>query len=212
MAFILFMSLVFCSQALCVETEDEKSLLLVEKLIENIKKDETNGSFRQMIADKVMSEHTLARHGKNQPYFYSNDPYVITDIINLALEGPDGIIDETATTGLLKVYREFNHHEEIEELFDREKRPPGKFQKNYLGQTIYGPTNKVVVILKIKGDEQTQDTLEKRLVYSRNNVRYVDAYPIKAPLPLAEDQAFDAKPEDNPAPEGEKKDTLPVSF
>lgn len=196
MIFFVLICLLFNAPALGAGREDEASLRLVQTLVENIKQDNANDSFRQMILDKVMNEHTLSRHAKNQPYFYSDDSYVITDIINLLLDEPDGIIDETATAGLLKIYRDFRYHEEVEELFDREQRKLSKFQKNYLGQTISGPTNKVMVILKIKGDEQTLDTLEKRLTYIRNNIQYVDAYPVKGSPAPAKDESPKAKPEE----------------
>ena len=38
--------------------------------------------------------------------------------------------------------------------------------------------NKVMVTLKIKGDEQTGATLEKRLTYERNNIQYLNACPV----------------------------------
>src|SRR3990167_4108076 len=109
---------IFYSQAapLRAESGDGSSLLTVKKLISSIKNDETNSSFKAMI-DKIMAEHALSRHGSNQPYFYSDDAYVITDIIHLVLEDPEGIIDETADTGILKIYRECDYSDEIEELF-----------------------------------------------------------------------------------------------
>lgn len=157
---------------------DDKSLSIVKNLLEAIKDDGSNDSFRRMIQDNIMNEHTLSHHGSNQPYFYSDNRDVITDIINRVLEEPEGMIDETATAGFLKIYREFDYHEEIENFFKREKRAPRKFQDDYLGQTITGPTNKVMVTLKIKGDEQTGATLEKRLTYGQNNIQYLNAYPV----------------------------------
>ena len=197
----IIIGFIFYSQAapLRAESGDESSLLMVKKLISSIKNDETNYSFKAMI-DKIMEEHALSRHGSNQPYFYSDDVYVITDIINLVLDDPEGIIDETAATGILKIYRECDYSDEIEELFDREKRVPHKFQNAYLGQTITGPTNKVMVILKIKGDEQNEGRLEKRLAYMRNNVQYFDAYPVKGSsveAPPTENKPEESKPEES---------------
>lgn len=165
--------------ALGAVLEDEASLSIAKQLIENIKNDKTNSSYDDMIVNKIMHEHSLNHHEKNQPFFYSNDRYVITDIINLVLNNPGGIIDETATTGRLKIYREFIYPDEIADLFTREKRAPRKFQDAYLGQMISGPTNKVIVALQVKGDEQNENTLKKRLAYTQNNIRYIDAYPVK---------------------------------
>ncbi|MBM3633133.1 MAG: hypothetical protein FJX03_05470 [Alphaproteobacteria bacterium] len=117
------------------------------------------------------------------------------DIIDLLLEDPDGFIDETKTKGVLKVYRNNDFHNEIEELFDREPYyrrdipQPKKFQKDYLGLTANGPTNQVMVTLKLKGDEQNADTLEKRLAYIGNNIVFVDAFPVKNPPPPSKAKA-----------------------
>jgi hypothetical protein len=174
------MGLIFYSQvSLSAEAEDKSVLLTVKKLLENIKNDGVNDSFQKMIQGKVMQEHSLSAHEKNQPYFYSDDVSLIHDIISLVLEAPQDIMDETATTGMLKIYREFDYPKEIAELFEREERAPRKFQEAYLGQTITGPTNKVVVTLKIKSDEQNEATLEKRLTYTKNNIQYLDAHPVK---------------------------------
>ncbi len=212
----IIMGFIFYSQPVPVraESDDEASLSIAKKLISNIKADETNYSFRSMMG-KIMEEHALSRHGRNQPYFYSDDAYVITDIVNLVLDDPEGIIDETADTGILKIYRECDYPGEIEELFDREKRAPRKFQNAYLGQTITGPTNKVMVVLKIKGDEQNEGSLEKRLTYMRNNVQYFDAYPVKEgslELGSAENNPEENKPEENKPEENnpeENKETAP---
>ncbi len=215
--FVLIIGFIFYIQAAPVRAElsDEPSLLIAKKLISNIKNDETNYSFRTMIG-KIREEHALSRHGRNQPYFYSDDAYVITDIVNLVLDDPEGIIDETAEAGVLKIYRECDYPGEIEELFDREKRAPRKFQNAYLGQTITGPSNKVMVVLKIKGDEQNEGSLEKRLAYMRNNVQYFDAYPVKEGS--LEPGSAENNPEENKetAPENKETDegttTLPVRF
>ncbi|MBX9805583.1 MAG: hypothetical protein K2Y18_07525 [Alphaproteobacteria bacterium] len=181
-----------------IGVDDEATISLVKELVKKMKEDPTNGSWDDMISDTVMKQHTLTLHKPNNPYFYSDDKYVITDIIDLVLDDPDGVYDETKTSGTLKIYRECNYPVEIEMLYDREKRaekkfqnPKLNFQKGYLGQVVYGPTNRVMVVLNIKGDEQLANTLEERLAYFRNNIRFVDAYPVKDD-PLKPDPA-DAK-------------------
>ena len=175
---------------------DDDTINLVIDLVKSMKADKSNDSWDDMISDRVMKEHTLISHKPNKPFFYSNDKYVITDIINLVLEDPDGVFDETKSSGILKIYRECHFQTEIEMLFDREQRsvkkfqdPKHDFQKGYLGQVVFGPTNRVIVVLKIKGDEQNASTLKERLTYLRNNIQFVDAYPVKdqplKPVPVA---------------------------
>lgn len=197
-------AILFAQPLLSQEKENKASLLIVQKLLKKIKKDKYNRSFREMIKDRVMKEHALSYHKMGQPYFYSDDHYVITDIINFVLDHPDGIIDQTGQSGILVIYREFDYSEEVEELFDREERSPGKFQEAYLGQTINGPTNKVAVLLKVKGDEQNEDTLEKRLAYMSNNIQYVTAYPIKGFFVKSED----SEPEKDGEEEIDSEDEL----
>ena len=161
---------------------------LIKELFKTIKEDKNNHSYHQMLED-VKAEHSIKYHKPNAPFFYSNDAFVMKDIIDLLLEDPDGFIDETKTKGILKVYRNNDYHNEIEELFDREPYyrreipQPKKFQKDYLGLTANGPTNQVMVTLKLKGDEQNADSLEKRLAYIGNNIVFVDAFPVKSPPP-----------------------------
>jgi hypothetical protein len=165
-------------------------LEIIKDLFKTIKEDSYNQSYAQMLED-VKAEHSIKYHKPNAPFFYSNDSFVMKDIIDLLLDDPDGYIDETKTKGILMVYRDNNYHEEIEELFDREPLyrrdipQPKKFQKDYLGQTMEGPTNRVMVTLKLKGDEQNENTLEKRLAYIGNNIVFIDAFPAKGPPPPA---------------------------
>jgi hypothetical protein len=165
--------------------EDDPSLKVAKNVLNQIKDDPKYHSFQDML-DDVKGEHSIKYHKPNAPFFYSNDHIVMEDIIKLVLEDPDGIVDQTKTKGTFIVYREFNYHDEIEELFDREPLyrriipEPKKFQNNYLGLTVTGPTNKVGILLKVKGDEQNAATFEQRTVYTGNNIDFVDAYPMNA--------------------------------
>lgn len=180
--------------------EKKDPLETIKALLKTIKEDVNNHSYNQMLED-AKAEHSIKYHKPNAPFFYSNDAYVIKDIIDLLIDDPDGFIDETKSQGILKVYRDNNYHEEIEELFDREPLyrrdipQPKKFQKDYLGQTTTGPTNKVMLTLKIKGDEQNENTLEKRLAYLGNNILFIDAFPEKAPPPPLKPQNAAGSPE-----------------
>jgi len=194
---ILAIIFLFYSHPFAIKAEDKAALPLVKKLIEQMKNDETNTSFKEMI-DKVRAEHTLSNNDIDQIYFYTDNPDVITSIINLVLMDPQGVIDETRETGTLKIYRKCDYPKEIAPLFSffgKEQKVSRKFQNTYVGQTVNGPTNKVVVILNIKGDEQNADTLEKRLAYKRNNIRYFDAHPIEEAAPEPQEM------EDEPAEE-----------
>jgi len=199
--------------------KNQDPLEIIKDLFKTIKDDSYNHSYADMLED-VKAEHSIKYHKPNAPFFYSNDSFVMKDIIDLLLEDPDGYIDETKTKGVLKVYRDNNYHEEIEELFDREPLyrrdipQPKKFQKDFLGQAHTGPTNRVMVTLKIKGDEQNEDTLEKRLAYIGNNILFIDAFPSKVPLPhpaqtVSVAQPVSGAPEGGNAEEGTPEEAKP---
>lgn len=198
-------------KALPKVTPKKEPLDLIKELFRTIKEDVNNHSYNQMLED-VKAEHSIKYHKPNAPFFYSNDAFVMKDIIDLLLDDPDGFIDETKTKGVLKVYRNNDYHNEIEELFDREPYyrreipQPKKFQKDYLGLTPNGPTNQVMVTLKLKGDEQNADTLEKRLAYIGNNIVFVDAFPVKSPPPPPKGKASPPLPQNRKSNSGVKSD------
>jgi len=172
--------------------EDEASLKLVVDLMQTIKDDSDYHSYDYMLED-VRAEHTIKYHKPNAPFFYTNDEYVLKDIITMVMIDPNGIIDETKS-GVLKVYRDFDYHEELEDIFEqeaifrRELKENKKFQDDYLGQTNTGPTNRVMVSLKIKGDEQNENIFAKRIAYTGNNIDFIDAFPAKGPPPKPKEE------------------------
>jgi hypothetical protein len=185
------------------ELNDEHSLTLVRALLEKMKGDSQNHSYNRMLYDKVLSDHTLEHHGKNPSFFYINNKFIINKIISLVMSDPDGIIDETSSTGYLKIYRDFNYSEQIEPLLKNEIRPIKKFYDEFLGQTKFGPTNRVIILLKIKGDEQNETSFEKRIVYRGNNIAFIDAYPAQGPLTLEPEES---KNEGGAAEEGQEEE------
>ena len=90
--------------------KDEHSLSIVKKVIQQIKDDPDNPSYRNMLED-ARAEHSIKYHLPNRPFFYSNDRYVIKDIIDLVLDEPDGIVDNSKKTGIVMVYRDNIYHD-----------------------------------------------------------------------------------------------------
>jgi hypothetical protein len=155
--------------------------------MQTIKDDSDYHSYDDML-DEVKAEHTIKYHKPNAPFFYTNDKYVLKDIITMVMIDPNGIFDGTKN-GILQVYRDFDYHDELQDIFEQEPLyrrvipQPKKYQEDYLGLAHTGPTNRVVITLKIKGDEQNEDTFAKRIVYTGNNIDFIDAFPAKGPPP-----------------------------
>lgn len=168
--------------------EDEQSLKLVVDLMRSIRNDLDYHSYFHMV-NEANSEHTIQRHKPNAPFFYTNDKNVLKDIIDMVMSDPNAIIDETKS-GVLKVYRDFDYPNELEDIFAKEDPKhrvipqPKKFQDDYLGVTSTGPTNRVMLTLKIKSDDQNAPAFAQRIAYSENNIVFFDAFPVKGPLPL----------------------------
>jgi hypothetical protein len=179
---------------------DAQSLQLVVNLMKTIKDDKDYHSFHNMM-DDVKAEHTIKYHKPNAPFFYTNDKIVLKDIVTLVMRNPSGIIDDTKN-GHLKVYRDFDYHDDLEDIFgqeplyQRDLKVNKQFQDDYAGQTPTGPTNRVMISLKIKGDEQNENTFAKRIVYTGNNIDFIDAYPSKGlpPKPKPKDDGTTKKP------------------
>lgn len=159
------------------------SLREAKEIIEFIKKDGTNHSFTNMIDDVVMKKHLLNSHEPKQPYFYTNNRLIISEIISMVLERPDGVVNETTTTGILKIYREFNFPRDIKTMFVKEKRPQNTFMNSYLGETSKGPTNQVIVILKIQKHKSSASTLNTLFPDTHSKIDFVDAYPTNLDQP-----------------------------
>jgi hypothetical protein len=165
--------------------EDDASLKLVVDLMKTIRDDSNYHSYFHMVSE-AFSEHTIQRHKPNAPFFYSNDKDVLKDIINMVMNDPSAIIDETKS-GVLKVYRDFEYPEELEEIFAKEDPKhrvipqPKKFQDDYLGLTNAGPTNRAMITLRIKSDDQNASTFAQRIAYTGNNIQFSDASPDKGP-------------------------------
>lgn len=169
------------------EISDRESRQLVVDLLQAIQDDSDNHSYEDMLSD-VKTEHTIKYHKPNAPFFYSNDKYVIKDILTMVMIDPNAIIDETKS-GILKVYRDFEYHDELEDIFEQEPLyrrvipEPKKFQDDYLGLANTGPTNRVMIVLRIKSDDQNANTFAQRINYTGNNIVFVDAFPAKGPPP-----------------------------
>lgn len=172
---------VICSYFLyATHTELLASNTLVEetkKLIEAIKKDESNFSFFIMLDEHIMKEHRLSSHKEGQPYFYTDNHTNISEILSMVLEHPDKVIDERPSTGLLKIYRSFNFSKDIKPLFIKEKKSFSKVQRGYLGETPIGPTNQVLVVIKVNKDEKNYITNSTNPSFS--SAQFINAYPVK---------------------------------
>lgn len=164
--------------SLCSFSQSDSSLAKAEQLIKSIKQDETNHSFTLMLNDKVMKEHTLNSHKEGQPYFYTDKRHNVSEIVGMVLERPSGVIDETATTGFLKIYRTFNFQKDARVLFVKEKRSFNNDQKAYLGMSPEGPTNQVMVIIKTDTSKKSSGAFEP-VAFSTSTAQFVDAYPVK---------------------------------
>jgi hypothetical protein len=168
-------AIIFSLKALCLENS---SLVLAKQIIEAIKKDENNTSYTTMIDQTVMKQHTLSQHEKNQPYFYTNNRSVISEIISMVVERPDNVIDEINQNGNLKIYRSFNFDKDIAPLMIKDKAFIQSNIKNHLGATPKGPTNQVVVILQINDFQKFEEQLKLGHIQSGENIVFLTSYPI----------------------------------
>jgi len=147
------------------------SLSIAKQALKNIKKDEANNSYAIMINDLIMKEHTLNNHRTDQPYFYTDRREIITEIVSMVLENSGGVINEIAKTGIIKIYRTFNFDKDIAPLLVKEKKSPQNYKSSYLGETRQGPTNQVIVLLKVENYKDLKDI--------GKNLRFITAYPVK---------------------------------
>lgn len=144
------------------------SIFITKQLIESIKKDRMNNSYTSMVDNVVMEKYTLSKRTANDPYFYTDRREVITEIISMVLENPDKVIDEAAKTGVIKIYRNFNFNKDIAPLLVKEKKTSQNYRGPYLGETSQGPTNQVVVSLKIGNSKDTRG----------KSAQFITAYPV----------------------------------
>src|SRR5262245_25594545 len=106
--FFLFLCLrasLFAASASSEIISESTQLNSIKQSIEAIKKDDSNNSYTFMLDQVVMQQHSLANHGKKTPYFYTNNRLLISDIISMVVEKPQGIITTQITDGKMGIYR-----------------------------------------------------------------------------------------------------------
>ncbi|MDF3033143.1 MAG: hypothetical protein K0R76_97 [Alphaproteobacteria bacterium] len=129
---------------------DVNQLDWAKGLIKAIEQDDANTSFTTMIDKIVMNTYSLAHYKPSLPCFYTNDRMVISTILTMVVERPDGVINSALEKNIIGIYRDFNFEKELKFHFSKEKKGEGQFDGLHLGVTPEGPTNRVVILLKVE--------------------------------------------------------------
>jgi len=134
-----------------LEPFDFNQIDTARKIVDFIKKDISNRSYTNMIDSVVMTQNSLDQHAANAPYFYTDNRDLISEIVSEVVENPDGVINDIGENGKIGLYRDFDFDKDIVALFVKEKRLPNGYDGYHLGASFKGPTNRVVVYIKIEG-------------------------------------------------------------
>ena len=151
MTVALFLSFLthFNSQAL-----ENPFLNVLKERLNLFLKQQGSPSFTKMINEQVMSKHTLSRHQKGLPYFNTDDREIISEILIMVVEKPDGI-QMGKEKGTIQLYKDFDFKRDLQIFFLKEHIKKGGYDGHYLGHCVHGPTNRVIVVLNIDSLEPT---------------------------------------------------------
>jgi len=163
MFFFILHGYILATPANSDDLSDSNKLNSVKQIIEAIKKDDSNSSYTSMIDHLVMPQHSLSHRHVSSAYFYTDNRLLISDIISMVVERPQGIIRRP--DGIIGIYRDFDFKRDLSSLFVKEKRIAGSYDGYHLGTTSHGPTNRVVVFLRTNNPSKM------------NTAQFIEAYP-----------------------------------